>query len=51
MLHMGSKVRIVAVSIGLAEIFFSSNKTLVLYDYLFVPSIRRNSISVFALFK
>ena len=50
-LHMGSKVKVIVVSVGVVELFFPSVKTLVLYDSLFFPSIRRNLISVFALFK
>ena len=50
-MHLGSKARVVAVSIGGVELFFLSNKILILCDYLFVPSIRRNLISISTLFK
>ena len=37
--------------VGVVELFFSLNKILILYDCLFVPSIRRNLILVSDLFK
>ena len=50
-LHLRSEARVAAVSIGVVELVFSSNKILILNDYLFVPSYRRNSISISVLFK
>ena len=50
-LHLSSEIIIVAMSVGVVELFFPLNKILVLYDCLFVFSIRRNLISVSALFK
>ena len=50
-MHLGSEARVVTLSIGALELFFSLNKILVLYDCLFVTSIRKNLISVSALFR
>ena len=49
-MHLGSEEIVVAVSVGVVELFFS-NKILILYDCLFVSSIEKNLISVSALFK
>ena len=43
--------RVVAVSIRVVKLFFSSNKILALNDRLFIPTIGRNLISVLGLFK
>ena len=50
-MHLGSKARFVVVFIGVVQLFFSLNKILILYDYLFAPSIRKKLILNFSLFK
>ena len=43
-LYLGLEVRVAEVFVVVVKLFFSSNKTLILYDYLFVPSNKRNLI-------
>ena len=44
-LHLNSKAKIVAVSVGGGELFFFLNKILVLNDYLFVTNIKKINFS------
>ena len=46
---MGSSATVSAVAVGVVVLVFPSNKTLVLTDVLYAPSIRRNLISVSSL--
>ena len=41
-LHLGSKARVVVVSIKVVELFFILNKILILYDCLFIHVIKKN---------
>ncbi|MBM0273880.1 hypothetical protein JNZ24_10670, partial [Streptococcus suis] len=45
-LTLGSKARVSAVAVGVIRLVFPNNKILVLNNALYVPSIRRNLISV-----
>ena len=45
-LTLGSEARVSAVAVGVVRLVFPNNKILVLNNALYVPSIRRNLISV-----
>ena len=50
-LHMGNATRVAAVAVGNVLLNFSSDRSLILRDCLYVPSIRRNLVSVSNLIK
>ena len=46
---MGDTSRMAAVAVGVVTLYFEGGKMLVLSDCLYVPSVRRNLVSVFCL--
>ena len=50
-LHMGNATTVAAVAVGNVFLNFSNDRSLILRDCLYVPSIRRNLVSVSKLFK
>ena len=45
-LSLGSEAKVLAVAVGVVRLVFQNNKVLVLNNALYIPTIRRNLISV-----
>ncbi|WP_441294470.1 hypothetical protein, partial [Escherichia coli] len=50
-LHMGNATRVAAVAVVYLILYLSNNRSLILRDCLYVPTIRRNLVSVSKLIK
>ena len=43
---MGDTLHVAAIAVGVVTLYFEGGKILVLDDYLYVPDVRRNLVSV-----
>ena len=46
---MGDTTRMAAVVVGVVTLLFEGGKKLVLSDFLYIPNVRRNLVSIFRL--